>query len=285
MMTHQAGVRTVVAGGRPTTGPMQAASGARGARVYSADDVDGDISFASSINSSASALLPPRNDTGIFTTYAGFNLRDQIRLGDPVPLQFKYEAADCRIYYTVANVYNLPRLWNDTARAIWEDTSLCVADSTGYPTARNDTSSTKSPPADGVPSPSLDYNGNNHVDFVVEDTGGLPDGRAAARNAGIVPCNNGLCADNVSVCSSIVITCQTGAQRSVPACLPPCDNRTGKGSCAGADTFCSITNKQDSKVNTLNSKSNVGLTVGSVLRSGLCMPNHGTPALGCPVTS
>ena len=47
-MHHQAGVRTVVAGGRPEPGPMQAVGGSRGAQVYDALALDEDIEFAKS---------------------------------------------------------------------------------------------------------------------------------------------------------------------------------------------------------------------------------------------
>jgi hypothetical protein len=39
-MHHEAGVRVAVAGGRPSTGPMQAASGSRGDQEYSRDVLD-----------------------------------------------------------------------------------------------------------------------------------------------------------------------------------------------------------------------------------------------------
>ncbi len=48
------------------------------------------------------------------------------------PLQFAYLAADCRIYYTLDSVVNVSSLWRDAARAMWVDSRLCVAGSTGY---------------------------------------------------------------------------------------------------------------------------------------------------------
>lgn len=272
-------------GGRPTTGPMQAAGGSRGALVYSSYELDDDISFASSINDTAEALLPQnRNDTGAYISYSGFNLRDQVRLGDPVPLQFKYKAADCRIYYTLANAYNMSTLWRDVGRAGWDDPSLCVADSTGYPTANNNTSSgsSKQAPVPTAQIPSLDLTYSEHVDFAVEDTGGLPDARVApSRNLQIGPCNsNGGCNDGVSVCQPILVTCQTGVKQSVSACLPPCQNRDGSDSCGSPNSFCNLVNKQESKLNTVQGKGKV--TFGNTLRTGFCVPRSGTPALECP---
>ena len=281
-MTHQAGVRTIAVGGRPETGPMQAASGSRGARVYSADELDIDFIEASSINETASALLPQNRDSGIYIISAGFNLRDQVRLGDPVPLQFKFEAADCRMYYTLANVYNMSRLWRDVAIAAWSDPSLCVVNSTGFPTAANKTF-TNPPPTLSAQSPSLDPASSKYIDFAVEVTGGLTDGRQApSHNSGIQPCSsNGRCADGVSSCQSIVVSCQSGGTRKVSACLPPCQNRDGDDSCAGANTFCDVRNVQESKVNTLGGPG-ASLKLGATLRTGVCVPRHGTPQLGCP---
>ncbi|KAK0743567.1 hypothetical protein B0T18DRAFT_186378 [Schizothecium vesticola] len=132
------GVRTVVAGGRPEPGPMQAVGGSRGARQYSAYRLD--TAFAKAANVSAAARpalpeIPPGDtyrDTGMWTPFAGINLRDQVRDGDSegVPLQFRYEPADCRIYYTLRNIYNATQLWRDVAAAAWVDSSLCVAGST-----------------------------------------------------------------------------------------------------------------------------------------------------------
>lgn len=140
MMT-QAGVKTVVAGGRPEKGPMQTASGTRGARSYDTYSLDSDMSFARSIDDTVdvnlNATVPEVRDSAIYINYAAFNLRDQIGKSDTTPLQFKYEAADCRIYYTVANICNMTRLWHDVSAAAFVDSSLCVDGSTGYSQANN----------------------------------------------------------------------------------------------------------------------------------------------------
>ena len=146
MMTHQAGVRTVVVGGQPKNGPMQAVSGSRGAVAYTADILDTDFDFATNVNETAATILPTVHDTGMYLNYAGFTLRDQVRENDSIPLQFKYQAADCRIYFTLRSAYNLTRLWLDAAAAIWDDPSICVQGSTGYATASNNCTQAKPPP-------------------------------------------------------------------------------------------------------------------------------------------
>jgi hypothetical protein len=286
MMAHQAGVRTVTVGGRPTTGPMQAASGTRGARVYSADALDGDFEFASSVNQTANSSLPQDRDSGMFTIYAGFNLRDQIRPNDAEPLQFKYEAADCRLYYTLANVYNMSQLWRDTARAIWDDPSLCVVDSTGYTTpSSNITNTAKPPPPRTAQQPSLNLTIANYGADPGLSLTELTDGRqSASRVVDIQPCDrNGGCS-GPAICTSILVTCTGGSRVPTRACLPSCQNR-GKGdSCNGANVFCDIGGLQESKLASINgaSSSSPNPNFGGSLRTGLCKPLVGTAKLGCP---
>lgn len=287
MMTHQAGVRTVVVGGRPTAGPMQAASGTRGARVYSADALDSDFEFASSVNQTANSSLPQVRDSGMFTIYAGFNLRDQIRPNDTEPLQFKYEAADCRLYYTLANVYNMSQLWRDTARAIWDDPSLCVADSTGYTTSGSNTTHTAKPPPPRIAQqPSLNLTIANHAADLSLSLTELTDGRQpAARIVDIQPCGrNGACL-GPAICGSILVTCTDNSRVQTRACLPSCQNRGRSDSCNGANVFCDVSGLQESKLASINgaSSSSPNTNFGGSLRTGLCKPQVGTPKLGCPV--
>lgn len=287
MMTHQAGVRTVVVGGRPTAGPMQAASGTRGARVYSADALDSDFEFASSVNQTANSSLPQVRDSGMFTIYAGFNLRDQIRPNDTEPLQFKYEAADCRLYYTLANVYNMSQLWRDTARAIWDDPSLCVADSTGYTTSSSNTTHTAKPPPPRIAQqPSLNLTIANHAADLSLSLTELTDGRQpAARIVDIQACDrNGGC-QGPAICKSILVTCTDNSRVQTRACLPSCQNRGRGDSCNGANVFCDVSGLQESKLASINgaSSSSPNANFGGSLRTGLCKPQVGTPKLGCPV--
>ncbi|KUJ16945.1 uncharacterized protein LY89DRAFT_684938 [Mollisia scopiformis] len=142
MMHHEAGVRVVAVGGRPTTGPMQAPAGTRGAIQYDTDNLDGSISSVQTVLqqnlSPEQNFLPNRSDTGdVFVTYASVNLRDQVRINETTPLQFAFEAADCRIFYTINTVFNYTLLWKYAADAIWTNPSLCVANSTGFATAAN----------------------------------------------------------------------------------------------------------------------------------------------------
>ncbi|KAK7985781.1 Peptidase S41 family protein ustP [Apiospora saccharicola] len=155
MMT-QAGVRTVVVGGRPESGPMQAASGTRAAAMYTAAALDDDFNNATNIltvhgdyrpsNDSLALLSGPRN-TGMWINSAGFSIRDQVRsVDDPEPLQLKYQPADCRIYWTLDNVVNFTRLWSDAAAATWDDPGRCVAGSSSSKSTTTTTTTSPPPP-------------------------------------------------------------------------------------------------------------------------------------------
>lgn len=141
LMHHQAGVRTVVAGGRPDLTLMQAVGGNRGAQAYSSVALDADIDVAEFLNASVADVLPDRN-AGNYINYAGFNLKDQIRPGELFPLQFSFEPATCRIFYTVHTVYNYLNLWNYVIDAIWRNPSLCIAGSANGTSTADPTNST-----------------------------------------------------------------------------------------------------------------------------------------------
>ena len=139
LMHHQAGVRTVVVGGQPSYGPMQAPAGNRGARSYTAGNLDEDFKLTKNIDATTEISLPAR-EPGIWIRYASLNLRDQIREDqNAIPLQFVYEAADCRIFYTKDTYNNFTSLWSYAAEAIWTDPSKCVKGSTGFARYGSDT--------------------------------------------------------------------------------------------------------------------------------------------------
>lgn len=63
-----------------------------------------------------------------------------------MPLQFTYEAADCRIFLTPNTFNNFTNLWHYAADAIWTSPGLCVQGSTGFATSGS---------SSGHPAPSL----------------------------------------------------------------------------------------------------------------------------------
>ena len=132
---------------------MQALSQNCGARMYSTSITDADIYFAQVVNTTASTLLPNRTaDQDVYVTFAKVNLRDQIRDKENMPLQFVYETADCRIFYTPKTWYNYTALWQYAADAIWASPALCIERSTGYATTAGNASDTETPPSAAPPS-------------------------------------------------------------------------------------------------------------------------------------
>ncbi|KAL2061304.1 hypothetical protein VTL71DRAFT_7577 [Oculimacula yallundae] len=148
MKTHQ-GVKSVVVGGLPQIGPMQAVAGTRGALRYGADGIaitiNATLLFNPSIDPSTlpSVEAPPIN---VPLSGININLRDQVREdAQDVPLQFIYEAADCRIFYTAEMLADYSVLWQRAADALWKNSSLCIEGSTNQNASGNETDSTGGP--------------------------------------------------------------------------------------------------------------------------------------------
>lgn len=238
MMHHEAGVRTVVAGGRPEYGPMQAPSGSRGAQLYTTDDLDGDIATAIEINSTASNFLPDRSED-VAIIYASFNLRDQIRSSESTPLQFLYEAADCRIFYTSSTFYNFTNLWTYAANAIWTNPKLCVQGSSGY--ASNTTTADTTGPPGG--STSVNANVSHNITGIIQMSGVVPSFYAAFSGqeldgATSIPstkgkscrgnsdCNKGTICKSLNICGRASRQCVTSCSSHNTACRN-CDLRQG----------------------------------------------------------
>lgn len=293
-MTAQAGVKTVVVGGRPTTGPMQRASGSRGARIYSSEALDYDfINVNDTLKDyDAFAKLPQRDNNDLWINFAGFNIRDQIRQGDSeaIPAQFKYDAADCRLYYTLANIYNLTQLWTDVATAAWDDPSLCVADSTGYST-RNASAETKPPPKRTTQAPDLNL---DHITFsdLVSNISSTPSLYDVFQRTSISTTNLKQCFDTVTSkgctgathCRAFDVDCtNTGTFfRPMAACLP--DTTNFAGAC-GDNMYFTPTVDAFSKRNVPQKNGKTVDYEPVIVTNGYCVPYYVDVAkynIGCP---
>jgi len=280
----QAGARTVVVGGRPSTGPMQAVGGNRGAVSYSAEALDYDITTIGFKNDTAKALLPPTNndsqrDSGMFTNYLGVNLRDQVRPKDTTPLQFKYEAADCRIFYSLANVYNMSRFWRDAVAASFDDNSLCVEGSTGY----SGNSSKPAPTPLNLPIPSIDLGNSNIAELGSELTGGISDDITAAGGGRVTSCaRNEPCARGTECRFVDRLPCSFGNPIDTFLCLPAVAN---KDRCPRGTLFQPTVPLAQKAVGSFGGTTTRTRTVrtGSANFAGFCQPSIGTPLLGCPI--
>ncbi|KAF2763527.1 hypothetical protein EJ05DRAFT_472424 [Pseudovirgaria hyperparasitica] len=166
-MKNAGRVRSVVVGGRPQSGPMQAVAGTKGGFTFQAPTIQ---SFA---NGTITALEPidPDKAQELGQTVLGglasgtigetlvrrqvraqMNCEDNIQPGDEemVPLQFVYEAADCRLYYTRDMASDPMEVWRRTAGAMWSG-EACVADSTNHPSSLSGGDNYNADGSDGQP--------------------------------------------------------------------------------------------------------------------------------------
>ncbi|CAO2648426.1 Nn.00g076930.m01.CDS01 [Neocucurbitaria sp. VM-36] len=141
LMTKQAGVKTIAMGGRSNKNRIQAIGGVKGVNNYQFGYIQQlaqyAIRFTPSLNSSILRRdyysdLPFNRATGA----PGVNTRDGLSQNDTsgVALQFIYEEADCRLYYTPEMTVDITSLWKAAADAQWGNSGKCVA---GYSQKRN----------------------------------------------------------------------------------------------------------------------------------------------------
>lgn len=141
-----AGVRAVTVGGRPQNGPIQTVTGSKGGEVipliYFPQYASNLINISSTLNLKSVArgdkTLSPLANVRHLALRAGdsdsrIQSQDQIRKGDATgtPLQFIYEAADCRIFYTPTTFADPDAAWKQAFDA-WQDSGKCVEGSTGH---------------------------------------------------------------------------------------------------------------------------------------------------------
>ncbi|PWY71795.1 hypothetical protein BO94DRAFT_608436 [Aspergillus sclerotioniger CBS 115572] len=126
MTTSHPNIKTLVYGGRPTQTPMQTIGGSRG-------NQDVEINYIDTLRDAAMQYAPSekmrdRLDEVFFDSKklpfyvqsAAVNFKSAYRRDEgEVPLQFVYEAAGCRRFWTWENVVNPGSRWVDAARAVW----------------------------------------------------------------------------------------------------------------------------------------------------------------------
>lgn len=126
-MRLQAGVRSVIFGGRPNTDAIQAVGGTKGANNYPYNY----IMTLASVPLSTASTEQIKNWTAL-TAYtalpmnrssdSSLNVRDQIlrpNLEDGIPAQFIYEQADCRVFYEPSMISNVQSIWKRAADVAW----------------------------------------------------------------------------------------------------------------------------------------------------------------------
>lgn len=281
-------------GGLPQAGPMQAASGTRGAFPYTGDQLDTDFYDANEFSQNATVDELPEldatgaRDTGMNVAYAGFNLRDQVRTAgaEAQPLQFQYVAADCRLYYTLDNVLNMTRLWGDVARAAWTDPSLCVSNSMGYSTTGNTTAKHDPPVRDAAVSvgrlPEVEYT----YSFKDTYTSFYDPVLVLGSKTSIKSCEDdkNSCDKNFQ-CLDVAYTCTEagGNHRAVKKaiCVPTCQSK--EKVCSVGQTKCDTSSVYSSelKISGVKSASSSSSRSGNIdsrktVKLGICRPKDGS---------
>ncbi|TKA44043.1 hypothetical protein B0A54_04809 [Friedmanniomyces endolithicus] len=129
MMKTQAGVHAITVGGRKQYGPMQWV-GAPKLNLF-----EPYANLQSSVLHALSRLSNPNAGRA--------NFENNIREGDDsvTPLQFVYEAADCRFFYTADMILDQSLVWQRTYDLKWGN-GTCVQGSTGDPSSVSGPNST-----------------------------------------------------------------------------------------------------------------------------------------------
>ncbi|OOF93938.1 hypothetical protein ASPCADRAFT_209190 [Aspergillus carbonarius ITEM 5010] len=146
LMKTSGGVKTLVFGGRPQYGPMAIMGGVRGGESLTSTIIDEYIDLTleyateqaqrnnfvlsdqqlARLNSTPTATELPYTWNGL-----ELNFRNAYAPDDSlVPLQFVFDAADCRLFYTYENVVKPATTWVAAARAYWGG-GKCVSFSVG----------------------------------------------------------------------------------------------------------------------------------------------------------
>lgn len=250
---------------------MQGVAAGRGARSYSLSVLDANIAFAQALLASQGSpdatFLPNRTTANdVYIVDAGINLRDQIRQGDETPLQFTYEAADCRIFWTPKTIFNYAALWQYAADAIWSNSSLCVSGSTGYSNNGSQTAADESPAPPEPQSKSSPFNMTEYLSSLSNqtpafDSASLEDGLSAGgnvygrgrsatfRDCSVNACSQGYTCQKVQRCAS--------SSEVSATCVETCNYAPGTA-CGGGRC---------------KSQQVPGKTIGSQNRySGFCLP-------------
>ncbi|KAF1849948.1 uncharacterized protein K460DRAFT_300496 [Cucurbitaria berberidis CBS 394.84] len=141
-----AGIKAVTVGGRPINAPIQTVTGTKGGEVIPLIQFPTYAELALNVTSLFKLASVKANDA-VLTTLANIpqisvragdsssraQSQDQIRKGDKTatPLQFIYDASDCKIFYTADTYADPDAAWKQAWDA-FQDDSKCVKGSTGH---------------------------------------------------------------------------------------------------------------------------------------------------------
>lgn len=146
-------VRQVVLGGRPQIGPSQGVGSVKGGQL--APMFQFGIVLLTGITLNEQVFFEFQDEFGreaipafvealnrSTTGYAAVNYRNSIREDDDsvTPLQYVYEAAECRLFYTAETLGSQDDLWRRVGEVAFGGADdACVEGSTGHPSAAGGT--------------------------------------------------------------------------------------------------------------------------------------------------
>ncbi|TLD31914.1 peptidase S41 family protein [Venturia nashicola] len=139
MMRRLVGIQTVVMGGRPNDDIIQAVGGTKGTNNYVGDGIQSKVVYVYNYSTPAQQATFDGTSLGTYNSNfpwaravgsLGINARDGIRKNDTTntPLQFRYEEADCRLYYTPEMTVDVTYIWKAVVDVRWGKEG-CVAGS------------------------------------------------------------------------------------------------------------------------------------------------------------
>ncbi|KAE9367178.1 hypothetical protein N431DRAFT_548773 [Stipitochalara longipes BDJ] len=140
LMILQLNVTTTVIGGRPMSGPMQSIAGVEGVQVVPLDELSDAASAVIALSPSSEQATLKASELGVLadgyalkrltsSAFAGsVNGKNAFGAKDSqTPLQFLYQPANCRIFYTKEMLFSPDAVWKRTVDATWTDPAAnCV---------------------------------------------------------------------------------------------------------------------------------------------------------------
>ncbi|KAI8627800.1 hypothetical protein F5Y19DRAFT_476969 [Xylariaceae sp. FL1651] len=152
-MVHDAGVKTIAMGGRPSKeGLIQGVGGVKGSESYGYADVLANVQEAIAFT----------NDTGIIKTLSAYdtyvlkrnqvsslNVKDEIlrsHLDDGLPAQFVAEYSNCRLWWTEAMIKDVSEVWKAAASAAFKGGKCAYGGITISPKGKTKRSATRPAP-------------------------------------------------------------------------------------------------------------------------------------------
>ncbi|KAH7411792.1 hypothetical protein DE146DRAFT_254747 [Phaeosphaeria sp. MPI-PUGE-AT-0046c] len=133
LLTQQTGVKTIAMGGRSNKNPIQAVGGVKGVNNYGFSFIQSAAQTAVRYDRSLNSSILRRDyyDDLPFVRASsyGVNNRDGLRRNDDsgIALQFIYEEANCRLYYTPEMTVDITTLWKAVADAQWANSGMCIS--------------------------------------------------------------------------------------------------------------------------------------------------------------